>query len=111
MKTFTWCISIDSSETTTQTVNRVRFGDGYEQVSSFGINNTRKNWSCSKIAKKAEIAAIYQFLISTQSVDPFYFQPIATEPKLTVRLDGDVSRRALGAGIWQISFNLKQDFV
>ena len=111
MKTFTWCVSIDSSETTTQTVNRVQFGDGYEQVSSFGINNTRKNWACAKIAKKAEIDAIYQFLIDTQSVEPFEFQPIATEPKLIVRLDGNVSRSALGAGIWQISFNLKQDFM
>ena len=111
MKTFTWCVSIDSSETTTQTVNRVQFGDGYEQVSSFGINNTRKAWSCSKIAKKAEIDAIYQFLISTQSVEPFYFQPAATAPNLIVRLDGDVSRSTLGAGVWQISFNLRQAFI
>ena len=111
MKTFTWCVSIDSSETTTQTVNRVQFGDGYEQVSSFGINNTRKAWACSKIAKKAEIDAIYQFLISTQSVEPFYFQPVSTEPNLIVRLDGDISRSTLGAGVWQISFNLKQAFI
>ena len=111
MKTFTWDINASSSETITQTVNKVQFGDGYEQVSSFGINNTRKAWACSKIAKKAEIDAIYQFLISTQSVEPFYFQPIATEPRLIVRLDGDVSRSTLGAGVWQISFNLKQAFI
>ena len=111
MKTFTWRVSIDSSETTAHSVNKVQFGDGYEQVSSFGINNKRKSWACSKIAKKAEIDAIYQFLISTQSVEPFEFQPIATEPKLIVRLDGDVSRSTLGAGVWQISFNLKQAFI
>ena len=111
MRSFTWDIDASSSETTTQTVNKVQFGDGYEQVSSFGINNTRKAWSCSKIAKKVEIDAIYQFLISTQSVEPFYFQPVTTEPKLIVRLDGDVSRNTLGAGVWQISFNLKQAFI
>ena len=111
MKTFTWCVSIDSSESTSQTINKVQFGDGYEQVSSLGINNTRKTWACSKIAKKAEIDAIYQFLISTQSIEPFEFQPIATEPKLIVRLDGDVSRSTLGAGVWQISFTLKQAFI
>lgn len=111
MKTFTWCVSIDSSESTSQTINKVQFGDGYEQVSSLGINNTRKNWSCSKIAKKAEIDEIYQFLISTQSVEPFYFQPIKTEPALIVRLDGDVNRHTHGAGVWQISFNLKQAFI
>ena len=111
MKTFTWDIDASSGEATAHSVNKVRFGDGYEQVSSFGINNTRKAWACSKIAKKAEIDAIYQFLISTQSVEPFYFQPVATEPNVIVRLDGDVSRSTLGAGVWQISFNLKQAFI
>ena len=111
MKTFTWDIDASSSENTAHSVNKVQFGDGYEQVSSFGINNTRKAWACSKIAKKAEIDAIYQFLISTQSVEPFYFQPVATEPNLIVRLDGDISRSTLGAGVWQISFNLKQAFI
>ena len=111
MKTFTWDIDASSGETTAHSVNKVQFGDGYEQVSSFGINNTRKAWACSKIAKKAEIDAIYQFLISTQSVEPFYFQPVTTEPKLIVRLDGDVSRNTLGAGVWKISFNLRQAFI
>ena len=111
MKTFTWDIDASSGETTAHSVNKVQFGDGYEQVSSFGINNTRKAWACSKIAQKAEIDAIYQFLISTQSVEPFYFQPVATEPNLIVRLDGDISRSTLGAGVWQISFNLKQAFI
>ena len=111
MKTFTWCVSIDSSETTTQTVNRVQFGDGYEQVSSFGINNTRKTWACSKIAKKAEIDAIYQFLISTQSVEPFYFQPINIEQAIIVRLTGEISRQKIGGDVWKISFNLEQAFI
>ena len=111
MKTFTWDIDASSGETTAHSVNKVRFGDGYEQVSSFGINNTRKAWACSKIAKKAEVDAIYQFLISTQSVEPFYFQPVTNEPNLIVRLDGDISRSTLGAGVWQISFNLKQAFI
>lgn len=111
MKTFTWDIDASSGETTAHSVNKVRFGDGYEQVSSVGINNTRKNWSCSKIAKKAEIDEIYQFLISTQSVEPFYFQPVKNEPALIVRLDGDVNRHTHGAGVWQISFNLKQAFI
>lgn len=111
MKTFTWCVSIDSSESTSQTINKVQFGDGYEQVSSFGINNTRKTWSCSKIAKKTEIDEIYTFLTSTQSVEPFIFQPIKSEPSIMVRLDSDISRRTHGAGVWEISFTLKQAFI
>lgn len=111
MKTFTWDIDASSGETTAHSVNKVQFGDGYEQVSSFGINNTRKAWACSKIAKKAEIDAIYQFLISTQSVEPFYFQPIKTEQGFTVRLVGEISRQKIGGDVWKISFNLEQAFI
>lgn len=111
MKKFTWCVSIDSSESTSQTINKVQFGDGYEQVSSFGINNTRKTWSCSKIAQKSEIDEIYQFLVSTQSVEPFIFQPIKSESALVVRLSGNISRRTHGAGVWELSFNIEQAFI
>ena len=111
MKTFTWCVSIDSSETTTQTVNRVQFGDGYEQVSSFGINNKRKTWQCSRQDYKPVIDDIYNFLGSTQAVEPFYFQPIKTEQGFTVRLVGEVSRQKIGGDVWKISFNLEQAFI
>ena len=111
MKTFTWCVSIDSSETTTQTVNRVRFGDGYEQVSSFGINNKRKSWQCSRQDYKTIVDDIYNFLDSTQAVEPFYFQPIKTEQGFTVRLVGEISRQKIGGNVWKISFNLEQAFI
>ena len=111
MKTFTWCVSIDSSETTAQTVNRVQFGDGYEQVSSFGINNTRKTWQCSKQDYKTIVDDIYNFLGSTQAVEPFYFQPIKTEQGFTVRLVGEISRQKIGGNVWKISFNLEQAFI
>ena len=111
MRSFTWCVSIDSSETTAHSVNKVRFGDGYEQVSSFGINNKRKTWQCSKQDYKSTIDDIYNFLGSTQAVEPFYFQQIKTEQGFTVRLDGEISRQKIGGDVWQISFNLKQAFI
>ena len=111
MRSFTWCVSIDSSETTAHSVNKVRFGDGYEQVSSFGINNKRKTWQCSKQDYKSTIDDIYNFLGSTQAVEPFYFQPIKTEQGFTVRLVGEVSRQKIGGDVWKISFNLEQTFI
>ena len=111
MRSFTWCVSIDSSETTAHSVNKVRFGDGYEQVSSFGINNKRKTWQCSKQDYKSTIDDIYNFLGSTQAVEPFYFQPIKTEQGFTVRLVGEVSRQKIGGDVWKISFNLEQAFI
>lgn len=110
LATFTWDISADSSETTTHNVNTTKFGDGYEQVTSFGINNSRKSWQCSKTDKKSEIDKIYQFLLATQGVMPFYFQPIKSEPRFKVRLDGQITRQKKGGDMWQISFNLIQVF-
>ena len=111
MKTFTWDIDASSGETTAHSVNKVQFGDGYEQVSSFGINNTRKAWACSKQSYKSTIDDIYNFLGSTQAVEPFYFQPIKTEQGFTVRLVGEVSRQKIGGNVWKISFNLEQAFI
>ena len=111
MKTFTWDIDASSSENTAHSVNKVRFGDGYEQVSSFGINNKRKTWQCSKQSYKSTIDDIYNFLGSTQAVEPFYFQPIKTEQGFTVRLVGEVSRQKIGGDVWKISFNLEQAFI
>ena len=110
MKTFTWDIDASSGETTAHSVNKVRFGDGYEQVSSFGINNKRKTWQCSKQSYKSTIDDIYNFLGSTQAVEPFYFQPIKNEQGFTVRLV-EISRQKIGGNVWKISFNLEQAFI
>ena len=109
-RTFTWDIDSSSSETTNHNVNITQFGDGYEQRTSFGIHNSRKSWQCSKTDKKSEIDKIYQFLLATEGVMPFYFTPVKNEPRLSVRLDGQITRQKKGGDMWQISFNLKQVF-
>ncbi|AKG09053.1 hypothetical protein AAX05_01405 [Moraxella bovoculi] len=110
MKTFTWDISNDSSESTSTNATHISFGDGYEQSVSFGINNSRKSWQCNKVDKKAVIDEIYRFLIATKGVEPFNFKPLADEPGIKVRLDGEVSRNRVGGNVWTISFTLKQVF-
>lgn len=110
LKTFTWDISQDSAETTTTNAKTVAFGDGYEQAVSFGINPNRKSWQCSKTDTKAVIDEIYRFLIATNGVEAFNFQPIKSEPAIKVRLDGEISRQKQGGDVWQISFNLRQTF-
>lgn len=109
LKTFTWCVDAGASRTTELKTNTVSFGDGYEQVSSFGINNARTAWQVAKTARLAEINAIYQFLIEHKGVTPFYLT-INGKTK-TYRTDGAISKAHLGADVWQISFNLKQVFI
>lgn len=110
MKHFNWNISQDSTETTEHNTTKTKFGDGYEQVVSHGINNSRKSWQCSKTDKKAVIDEIHHFLNDTMGVEAFTFKPLADEPSIKVRLDGEIKRQNIGGDVWQISFNLRQVF-
>jgi len=109
LKTFTWCVDSDASQDTELVVNKVQFGDGYEQVSSFGINNTRTSWQLSRTAEKAEVDAIYDFLIEHKGVTPFLMN-IEGVVK-TYRTEGGISKNHLSADIWQVSFTVKQIFI
>lgn len=110
LKTFTWDVSQDSSESISHNAIITAFGDGYEQAVSFGINNSRSVWQCSKTDTKAVIDEILGFLLKTKGVEPFTFTPIKGEPAIKVRLDGEISRQKMGGDAWQIGFTLKQVF-
>ncbi|OLF40782.1 phage tail protein [Psychrobacter sp. Rd 27.2] len=109
LRTFDWCVDAGATRTTALKTNTVQFGDGYDQVSSFGINNVRETWQVAKTAYKAEIDAIYDFLIEHKGVTPFYVT-IAGDTK-TYRTDGAISAPHQSGNVWQISFNLKQAFI
>lgn len=109
LKTFTWCINAGATQDTELKTNAVSFGDGYEQVSSFGMNNARASWQVAKTATLAEIDAIYQFLIDHKGVTPFY---LAINGAIkTYRTDGAINKAHISGDVWQISFNLKQVFL
>ena len=110
MKNFTWQLDMGSSESTELNTQTVKFGDGYEQAVSIGINNARKLWQASVTDKKAVIDEIYRFLLSTKNVEAFAIQPIPDESAIAVRCDGEISRTHLGGMAWRISFNLRQVF-
>lgn len=109
LRTFTWCVNAGATQDTELKTNTVSFGDGYEQVSSFGINNARTSWSVAKTAKLAEILAIYQFLLDHKGTAPFYLT--INGATKTYRTDGNISKAHISGSVWQISFNLKQVFV
>ena len=109
LRTFTWCVNAGATEETELKTNAVQFGDGYEQVSSFGINNAKRSWSVAKTARLSEIEAIYRFLLDHKGVAPFIIN-IGGETK-TYRTEGAISKAHVGADVWQVSFSLKQVFV
>lgn len=109
LKTFIWCLGTGATRTTALKTNSVSFGDGYEQVSSFGINNARETWQVTKKAYKDEIDAIHDFIVEHKGVTPFYVT-MGGETK-AYRTEGDPTVTHLGGHAWQISFNLKQVFI
>lgn len=110
MRHFGWKLNQNSNETTTASTQFVRFGDGYEQAASFGINNISKAWQASITDKKPIIDEIYRFLISTKNVEVFTIAPVEGEPTIKVRCVEDITRNHVGASVWTIQFKLKQAF-
>lgn len=109
LKTFTWDVNAGATRTTTPKTNNVQFGDGYEQVSSFGINNNVVSWQVAKTGRLAEIQAIYDFLIEHKGVTPFYMTINGVTK--TYRTEGNINKAHVSGKVWQISFNLKQAFI
>ncbi|STZ14534.1 Uncharacterised protein [Moraxella caviae] len=60
--------------------------------------------------KKAVIDAAFAFLVATGGVAPFTITPVPNEPRIKVRLDGDIKRNQVGGDVWSLNFNLKQTF-
>ena len=109
MKTFTWDIDASSSETTAHSVNKVQFGDGYEQVSSFGINNKRKAWSGTKTGDLATvIQPIMDFIDAHQGALPFLWtDPHGQTKQYTC---GGYSTPQRKGNFWQISLKFEPFF-
>lgn len=109
LRTFTWCVNAGATQDTELKTNTVSFGDGYEQVSSFGINNARESLPLSVTGRSDKTKAVRQFLLDHKGLTPF-IMTIDGETK-TYRTDGNISRNHLGADVWQVSFNVKQVFI
>lgn len=108
LKEFTWCVNAGASQTIEMRTNVTRFGDGYEQRSSFGINNARKAWSCSKTAYKSEIDAIERFLLEHKGVTPFYMT--FDGDKDSYFTDGEIETSHQSGNVWNINFKVVQSF-
>lgn len=109
LKTFTWCVDAGATEEIELKTNVTQFGDGYEQVSSIGINNARESWPLSVTGRSDKTKAVRQFLLDHKGLTPF-IMTIDGETK-TYRTDGNISRTHLGADVWRVSFNVRQSFL
>lgn len=109
LKEFIWCIDAGATQDTELRTNAVKFGDGYEQVSSIGINNATVSWSVSKTGRLSDVEQIYDFLLEHKGVAPF-LMTINSLPS-AYRVEGNISKIQVSGDVWSISFAVKQVFL
>lgn len=106
---FTHCQDFEgnSQESAFNTLSS-KFGDGYEQNISVGINNRSGVWQFTKTGKKALIQEIKAFFDAHKGADSFLWDsPLDGEVRVVA---GDYTPVSLGGGIWSISTTFTQVF-
>ncbi len=68
---FTWFPDAETQESIEPKVNLTKFGDGYEQRTSVGINNKPAKWSMKFTRGPEEALAIRTFLSARGGVEAF----------------------------------------
>lgn len=85
-----------------------KFGDGYEQSISVGINNRSSTWVFIKTGKKALILEIKAFFDEHKGADSFLWDsPLDGEVRVKT---SEYSPVSLGGGFWRISTTFIQVF-
>lgn len=106
---FTFECDLDGNSNT-QRFNTLssKFGDGYEQNTSIGINNRSGTWQYTRTAVKAEIMQIKAFFDQHKGADSFLWDsPLDGEVRVKT---GEYQPRCLGGDVWQISTTFTQVF-
>lgn len=97
-----------NSQTSKFNVLSSKFGDGYEQNVSVGINNKSSTWAYKKTGKKALILEIKAFFDDHKGSDSFLWDsPLDGEVRVVT---GGYSPVCIGADVWSISTTFTQDF-
>ena len=106
---FSWCVDLDSySDSQKFTTISTKYGDGYEQNTSVGINNRAGEWSVSKTAVSAEIQQIKLFLDTHKGADSFLWDvPLGSQVRVKA---SEYSLSKLGGDVWKITTTFTQVF-
>lgn len=88
METFTWAPDNGPQRTVKPRVYKAKFGDGYEQVTSAGLNPLEQEWSLSfTLLSQATYNAISDFLEARKGAEAFYWVPPGKVTAVKVRCE------------------------
>ena len=86
-----------------------KFGDGYEQNISVGINNRKGEWPYQRTATKDEIIQIKDFFDRHKGSDSFLWDS-PLDGGIRVKTDTSYTPTQVGGMIWRISTTFTQVF-
>ncbi|RRU23571.1 phage tail protein [Stenotrophomonas sp. 278] len=72
---FTWCVRTEINGTGTFSVREAKFGDGYSQAASEGINNEEQQWPISIVGRAAKVQPALEFIRAHQGARSFLWTP------------------------------------
>ncbi len=109
METFNFKNDLDGNRSSYKFAKQVvKFGDGYEQRISIGINNKSGEWSYQRTALIEEIDQIQAFFDRHESVVSFIYKNPQSQSVKAVAEDYDLT--CLGGKMWRISTTIRQVF-
>lgn len=87
METFNWCPVPGMSVPTEPKVNKIPFGDGFEQRQKKGINNNLRPYTVTFRVKRDDAWLLDDFLLRHGAVDAFLWTPPFRHKQIKVVCD------------------------
>ena len=106
---FKWRTMGNPKCTDSSNINEVRFGDGYIQLSSNGINNNSETWELTYTGEKEEIAKVRAFL-NSHIINSFKWINPYGEEKLYRVVNQSIESEFVGGRVVSLSFQFTQSF-
>ncbi len=72
---FTWCVRTDLTGAGAFDVKEAKFGDGYRQTASDGLNNETQQWPISIVGRQAKVGPALAFLRARKGAISFLWTP------------------------------------
>jgi phage-related protein len=108
IETFIWVPRLEPTGTADYRVLTAKFGDGYEQTASDGINNKSQTWPLTFTGTAAKIGAIRDFLDAHAGSKSFYWTPPLSARGYYKCKSHSI--RPLGGGNYELTATFNQSF-
>ncbi len=105
---FSWCVRTEITGTGEFSVREARFGDGYRQTTSEGLNNESQQWPISLVGREDKVGPALAFLRARRGAVAFLWTPPLGEQGLY--LCRNYTLVPHGAGVYTLSATFEQTF-